>query len=62
MLSHYDWVGSTVVGVLRVNSIKGRAVTKAMLGRLSGNPNVLDHFSEATVSRQLMIFGQEGDL
>ena len=37
----------------RVNSIKGRVVTKAMLGRLSGNPNVLDHFSEATVSRQL---------
>ena len=28
----------------RVNSIKGRMVTKAMLGRLSGNPNVLDHF------------------
>ena len=23
-------------------------VTKATLGRLSGNPNVLDHFSEAT--------------
>ena len=45
-----------------VDSIKGHTVTKAMLGRLSGNPNVLDHFFEATVSRQLMIFGQEGDL
>ena len=44
MLSHYEWVGSIVVGVLRVNSIKGRAITKAMLGRLSGNPNVLDYF------------------
>ena len=62
MLSHYWWVGSIVVVVLRVNSIKGRAVTKAMLGRLRSNPNVLDHFSEATVSRQLLIFGQEGDL
>ena len=28
----------------RVNAIKGRVVTKAMLGRLSGNPNVLAHF------------------
>ena len=62
MLSHYLGVGSTVVGAFQVNSIKGRAVTKAMLGRLSGNPNVLDHFSEATVSRQLMIFVQKDDL
>ena len=44
MLSHYRGVGSTVVGVLRVNSIKACVVTKATLGRLSGNPNVLDHF------------------
>ena len=37
-------MGNIVIGVLRVNSIKGRVVTKAMLGRLSGNSNVLDHF------------------
>ena len=67
MLAHYGWVGSIVVGVLRVNSIKGRVVTKAMLGYLSGNPNVLDHsfeatVSEETISRQLWSFRQEGDL
>ena len=62
MLSHYEWVGSIVVGVLRVNSIKGRVVTKAMLGRLSGNPNVLDHFIRGNRFEATMIFGQEGDL
>ena len=29
---------------------KGRTIAKAMLGRLSNNPNVLDHLSEATIS------------
>ena len=31
---------------------KGRTVTKAMLGRLSNNPNFLDQLFEATIPRQ----------
>ena len=49
ILSHYWEVGSTIIGVW--GSIwKRRTVTKAMLGRLSSNPNVLVHLSEATIS------------
>ena len=62
MLSHYRGVGSTVVGVLRFNSIKGRVVTKAMLGRLSSNPNVLDHFIRGNRFEATMIFRQADDL
>ena len=62
MISYYWWVGSIVAGVFRVNSIKGRVVTKAMLGCLSGNPNVLDHFIQGNHFEATMIFGQEGDL
>ena len=62
MLSHYLGVGSTVVGVFGSIRFKGRVVTKETLGRLSGNPNVLDHFYRGNRFEATLIFGQEGDL